>query len=105
MAEQRARDNEKKYLNFVELFKKANSTLDKKKQYEKAQELWKSVKNDSVLYETKLLELKAKAAKSSSKLMSFWQTTLSPPPSKKKKSRAQSPAGHQNHQSEIHWER
>ena len=38
--------NEKKYLQLLELYKKAYSTLEKQKQYQHAQELWKIVKYD-----------------------------------------------------------
>lgn len=77
--------NEKKYLQFLDLFKKANSSLDKQKQYKQAQELWNFVKNDGDLYEKKMNELRSKAAKSKGSLMSFWGTALSSPPQKKKK--------------------
>ena len=43
--------NEEKYLQFVELFKKTNLTLEKQKQ--QVQDLWKIVKNDQPLYEKK----------------------------------------------------
>ena len=46
---------EKKYLKFVELYKKVYLTLTKQKQYERAQALWKTVKGDSQLYESKVL--------------------------------------------------
>ena len=44
----------KDYLQFVELFKKANSTLEKQKQYKQAKDLWKIATNDQTLYEKKL---------------------------------------------------
>ena len=80
--------NEKKYIRFVELFKKANLKLDKKKQYKQAQALWNVVKNDEDLYEKKMNKLRSKAAKSKGSLMSFWGTALSSPPTKKKKDNA-----------------
>lgn len=79
-------NNEKKYLRIVELFKKANPTLDKSKQYAKAQELWNSVKNDQSLYESKLKELKIKETKSKASLLAFWGNATSPPSKKKKDS-------------------
>ena len=78
-------DNEKKYLWLVELFKKANPTLDKSKQYIKAQELWNSVKNDQSLSESKLNELKVKATKSQASLLAFWGKASSPPSKKRRK--------------------
>ena len=54
---------EKKYLSFVELYKKACPTATKQKQYERAQALWKTVKGNSHLYESKVLELKKKLQK------------------------------------------
>ena len=54
--------DEKKYLNFVEVYKKAYPTVTKQKQYERAQALWKTVKGDSHLHESKALELKTNAA-------------------------------------------
>ncbi|XP_065639745.1 uncharacterized protein LOC136072554 [Hydra vulgaris] len=79
------RGNEKKYLQFLELYKKAYSTLEKQKQYQQAQELWKIVKNNESLYEKKKInELKEKVTKSKVSLMSFWGNTISPPSKKKK---------------------
>ncbi|XP_065679008.1 uncharacterized protein LOC124814973 [Hydra vulgaris] len=78
------RGNEKKYLQFLELYKKAYSTLEKQKQYQQAQELWKIVKNNESLYEKKINELKEKVTKSKVSLMSFWGNTISPPSKKKK---------------------
>ena len=56
--------NEKKYLQFVISFKKANSALRKQKQCKQAQDLWKIVKHDQSLYEQIVKELKLKAANS-----------------------------------------
>ena len=42
--------NEKYIFNLLSYFKKANSTLEKQKQYKQAQDLWKVVKNDQSLY-------------------------------------------------------
>ena len=53
-----------KILNLLSCFKKANSTLEKQKQYNQAQDLWKIVKNNQFLYEKKVNELKLKVAKS-----------------------------------------
>ncbi|XP_047144174.1 uncharacterized protein LOC124817793 [Hydra vulgaris] len=78
------RGNEKKYLQFLELYKKAYSTLEKQKQYQQALELWKIVKNNESLYEKKINELKEKVTKSKVSLMSFWGNTISPPSKKKK---------------------
>ena len=50
--------------NVLNSFKKANSTLEKQKQYKHPQDLWKIVKNDQSLYERKFNKLKLKAAKS-----------------------------------------
>ena len=50
----RKNEKEQKYLDFVELFKKANSTLEKQKQYTRAQELRNLIKNDDSLYEKKV---------------------------------------------------
>ena len=44
-------------------FKKANSTLEKQKQYKQVPDLWKILNKDQSLYE-KVNELKLKAAKS-----------------------------------------
>ena len=80
----RKNEKEQKYLDFVELFKKANLTLEKQKQYTRAQELQNLIKNDDSLYEKKVNELKVKATKAKGSLMSFW-ANVSSPPSKKKK--------------------
>ena len=54
--------DEKKYLNFLEVYKKARPRVTKQKQYERAQALWKTVKGDFHLHESKVLELKTNAA-------------------------------------------
>ena len=54
----------RKNINLLSCFKKANSTLEKQKQYKQAQDLWKIVKNNQSLYEKKVNELKLKVAKS-----------------------------------------
>ena len=41
----------KNIFNLLISFKKANSTLGKRKQYKQAQDLWKIVKNDQSRYE------------------------------------------------------
>ena len=50
--------NKKKYLEVLELYKEAYSTLEKQKQYQHAQELCKIVNYDQSLYEKKVNELK-----------------------------------------------
>ena len=75
---------EKKYLNFVELYKKAYPTVTKQKQYERAQVLWKTVKGNSYLYESKVLELKTKAAQARTSIIVHWQKTISSPQKKNK---------------------
>ena len=76
--------NKKKYVQFVELFKKANSTLQKQKQYKQAKDLWKIATNDQTLYEKNVNELMLKAAKSKTSILPFWITPLSPTAKKKK---------------------
>ena len=46
-------------LQFAELFKRANSTLEKQKQ---AHDMWKIVTNDQSLYEKKVNKLKLKSS-------------------------------------------
>ena len=77
-----SKNNEQRYLDLVNLFKKAYSTLETKKNNT---ELWKSVKNDPNLYKEKMQELKLKTVQSKGSIMSFWGTALSSPPAKKKK--------------------
>ena len=48
----------KNIFNLLISFKKANSTLGKRKQYKQAQYLWKIVNNDQSLYEKIVKELK-----------------------------------------------
>ena len=48
----------KNIFNLLIFFKKANSTLGKRKQYKQAQYLWKIVNNDQSLYEKIVKELK-----------------------------------------------
>lgn len=76
--------NEKKYLQLVELVRKAYPTLEKRRQYDQAQEIWRTVKNDQQSFENKVRELKAKAAKVQSSMMSFWGKALSPAAKKKR---------------------
>ena len=56
------KNNEQRYPDLVNLFKKFYSTLETKKQYKQAEELRKSVKNDLNLYEKKMEEKKKSSA-------------------------------------------
>ena len=78
------KNNEQRYPDLVNLFKKFYSTLETKKQYKQAEELRKSVKNDLNLYEKKMEE-KKKAAQFKGSVMSFWETALLSTPIKKTK--------------------
>ena len=60
---------EKKYLNFVQLYKKAYPTVAKQNQCERTQALWETVKGDSHLYAIKFSELKTKAAQARTSIM------------------------------------
>ena len=66
-----SKNNEQRYHDLVNLFEKAYSTLETKKQYRQAQELSNSVKNDPNVYEKKRQELKLKAAQFKGLIMSF----------------------------------
>ena len=67
----------RKKVNFAEFHKKAYLKFTKQKQYERTKALWKTVKGDFHLYESKILELQTKFAQGPTSVMAHWQKTIS----------------------------
>ena len=76
-------EGQKQYEKFVDILQCAYPDLTKQQQYQKAQTLWGNAKKDSTSYEKTVLDLKARAAKRESTIMSYWKKAVDPPKKKK----------------------
>ena len=72
-----------RYKNFVDIVRCAYPDLMKQQQYLKAQTLLGNAKKDATSYEKTVLDLKARAAKRESTVMSFWKKAVDAPKKKK----------------------
>ena len=71
----------KRYDTFVKAFCAANPNLIRATQLEKAQDLWRDVKNDTQKQNAMIAEFKSKTAKNRGKFVQYWTNlSINPPP-------------------------
>ena len=55
--------DQKKYIHFIELYRKDYPVLQREKQFRNGQELWLKVRKDQEQYEKTIIELKGRTGK------------------------------------------
>ena len=73
----------KKYIHFIEMYRKAYPDLQKKV-YRSGLELWLNVKKDQKQHENTIIELKGRAGKFCKSSRTFWAKAVSQPKNKQK---------------------
>ena len=76
-------EGQKRYDEFINIFREANKNLTRQEQYRKGQELWNRVKGNPEQVSKEIRELKTKTAKKRGQLESYWTKTVTTPPVKK----------------------